>query len=105
MKSSEIPDVDVTVKLNNGNVLVELSKTTDLMFSEIFNTKLSKLFADSEVPLPGSSNGGNGGNNYNVALVLDAAAHFTRSCNFGPLQCSQVAGNHRTVLGKALSNC
>ena len=93
MKSSEIPDVDVTVKLNNGNVLVELSKTTDLMFSEIFNTKLSKLFADSEVPLPGSSNGGN-----NVALVLDAAAHFTRSCNFGPLQCGQVAGNYRAVL-------
>ena len=98
MKSSEIPDVDVTVKLNNGNVLVELSKTTDLMFSEIFNTKLSKLFADSEVPLLGSSNGGNGGNNYNVALVLDAAAHFTRSCNFGPLQCGQVAGNYRAVL-------
>ena len=53
MKSSEIPDVDVTVKLNNGNVLVELSKTTDLMFSEIFNTKLSRLFADSEVPFRG----------------------------------------------------
>ncbi len=74
VKSSKVPDVDVAVKLNDGNVLVELTQSTDLMFSEILNTKLSDLFADSEVPLPGSSSGGNGGNNYNVALVLDATS-------------------------------
>jgi len=70
VKSSKVPDVNVTVKLNGENVLVELTQTTDLIFSEILNAKLSDLFADSEVPLPGSS----GGINYNVALVLDTTA-------------------------------
>lgn len=75
LKSSTLPDANVLVKLNNGNVLVELTKTKELMISKAFPGGSTDLFADSEVPLPGSSSAAaarSDTKNFNIALVLDS---------------------------------
>lgn len=72
MKSSTLPDANVKVKLNGGNILVELTKSKELLISQALPGGKADLFADSEVALPGTSNSGaSGDKKYNIALVLD----------------------------------
>jgi len=74
IQASTLPDANVTVKLNNGNVLVELSKSKDLLFAGVLPGGTADLFADAETPLPSGSSGSESGGvsaNYNISLVLD----------------------------------
>jgi len=53
VKSSTLPDANAKVMLNNGNVLVELTKEKNLLISKALPGGKADLFADSEVPYAG----------------------------------------------------